>query len=426
MASPFDPLYCGRRRFLRQAAITLGGLSLLDVSTTRLAGLLLSPPVDPSTDIKAASPRYLDAAPVGIDARWAWTQPNGAGETVGFVDIEMGWFLGFDTATAAQQHEDLPRVGDGLRVSPGVPRTPRTGTCSQSQHHGTAVVGIVTGRDNTIGIVGAAPAAWTEVASHIDNGVPGRVDKAIDAVLPLMSAGDVLLIEWQEQMNWPAEINTDTFGRITAAIAQGVVVIEPAGNGNIPLGSRNSLNPSHQAFEDSGAIIVGACNTPDAQGNGRTRWIADASDFPPANTYPPFLPNCNPPGLPSVFPGSNHGERVDCYAWGRGIVSAGYGWDGGASGTDSYTNRFSGTSGAAAIVAAAAVLIQGLYKHVQNRPLTPAEMRTVLKANGTPAQLTDPAETIGVMPDIRRVAAALGLNPAGSTPSVPTNLRIAQ
>jgi subtilisin family serine protease len=375
---------------------------------------------------------YLNAAPQGIDARWAWTQTNGAGAGIGFVDIEQGWFLAFDAASATQQHEDLPSINDRLRVSPGVPRTQSFADCPQSRHHGTAVVGVVAGVDNTTGIVGAAPNLRSvEVASHINGGQAGDIENAIDKVLGFMAAGDVLLIEWQEALgpilNLPAEVKDRTFRAISRAIAKDVIVIEPAGNFSVNLDTIASLNPALPQFRDSGAIIVGACNKPNEMGDGRTRWVAQESDIPPANSLPPFLPNCFPPiPVPSgfVFPGSNFGERVDCYAWGEGIVSAGFGWLGGTTETNSYTDRFAGTSGAAAIVAGAVALIQGLHKHVKGKHLTPAEMRTALKRNGTAQQQSGGMmEKIGVMPDVRRVAEALGLAVA-SSPNGPTNLRV--
>lgn len=415
----------GRRRFLQQTAVGLGGLTVLHAFLPRLSALQLAA-LDPASDPKSSEQRYFDAAPVGIDARWAWTRANGAGEGVGFVDIEMGWFLAFDAASSANQHEDLPAITGRLRVSPLVPRTMNTGTCSQSQHHGSAVVGVVAGVDNALGIIGAAPnVASVEVASHINGGTPGDVANAIDRVLPYMAAGDVLLIEWQDAnesaANLPAEIKGATFGAIGRAIAKGIIVIEPAGNFNVDLDTITSLNPSHQMFRDSGAIVVGACNEPDASGNGRTRWVAKVSDFPDPSTYPPFLPNCNPPQPPPILPGSNFGARVDCYAWGEGIVSAGYGWAGGTTGTNSYSNRFGGTSGAAAIVAGAAVVLQGLHKAAKNKPLTPAEMRKLLKETGTQQQPVNATENIGVMPNLRLAAEALEL---GAPPNAPANLRI--
>ena len=58
-----------------------------------------SDPVNPGDDTYSGAENFLDAAPTGIDARWVWTQPNGDGSTMRFIDLEQGWLLG---------HEDLP------------------------------------------------------------------------------------------------------------------------------------------------------------------------------------------------------------------------------------------------------------------------------------------------------------------------------
>ena len=50
------------------------------------------PTVNPTDDTFNGTQNYLDAAPTGIDARWAWTQPNGEGAGVGVIDLEQGWF----------------------------------------------------------------------------------------------------------------------------------------------------------------------------------------------------------------------------------------------------------------------------------------------------------------------------------------------
>ena len=44
------------------------------------------PQVNAADDVFAIQQLHLNAAPVGIDARWAWTQPDGSGTSVGFVD----------------------------------------------------------------------------------------------------------------------------------------------------------------------------------------------------------------------------------------------------------------------------------------------------------------------------------------------------
>jgi len=54
----------------------------------------------PETTRTSALEHFLDAAPHrAIDARWFWTQPDGDGAGMHFIDLEDGWLLG---------HEDLP------------------------------------------------------------------------------------------------------------------------------------------------------------------------------------------------------------------------------------------------------------------------------------------------------------------------------
>ena len=58
------------------------------------------PPVAAFDDPLSINQGYLDAAPAGIDARWAWSLVDGSG--VGFADLEQGWTLA---------HEDLSAAG---------------------------------------------------------------------------------------------------------------------------------------------------------------------------------------------------------------------------------------------------------------------------------------------------------------------------
>ena len=55
-----------------------------------------------------ASQIYLNPAPAGIDARFAWTKPGGRGEGVTIIDCEWGWNF---------SHEDLDHPADrcGIR-----------------------------------------------------------------------------------------------------------------------------------------------------------------------------------------------------------------------------------------------------------------------------------------------------------------------
>ena len=210
-----------------------------------------SDPCVVATDPHAVHQLHLLDAPIGVGARWAWSHPCGSGSTVAFVDLEMGWLF---------SHEDLPSA----KVLPQVSHDVR----AASRNHGTGVLGIAVGVDNTVGILGIAPKpAWMTVTSHYNAATDtyGHVPAAIENVLPHMAAGDVLLIEWQADGLIPAETVFLVWDQIRKAVALDIVVVEAAGNGF------HDLN-TVPMFSDSGAILVGACaSTLDITGNAHDR-----------------------------------------------------------------------------------------------------------------------------------------------------------
>lgn len=354
------------------------------------------PAVNPADDPFSGQQVYLDPSPVGIDARWAWSQPHGSGVSAGFVDLEQGWIL---------THEDFPPIF----ALPGVRQDVNPG----HESHGTAVLGIVAGVDNTKGIIGIAPTpVRVSVASHFraSDGSDGHVTDAIASVLASghLAEGDILLLEVLAG-NLPIEVDQSVYSAIQLATGLGTVVVEAAGNGNEDLDAHPTLNLNNPvSFKDSGAILVGAgMSALDATGTGHDRWVLA---FPPG-------------------PGSNFGSRVDCYAFGENVVTTGPARNstsalGSGTGlTNQYRSDFGGTSAAAAIVAGAAVVLQGMHRGVKGIPLSPKQMRDALSTHGTPQGKGRPGD-IGVMPDLRRAARALCLGEAeSSAPSAPTGLR---
>lgn len=348
-----------------------------------------SDPVVAADDTYAATENFLDAAPTGIDARWVWTQPHGDGTGMYVIDLEQGWLLG---------HEDLP--GPTLIFNDN-----HDGIGGYVGNHGAAVLGEVAGSDNTKGIIGIAPnVASVRTVSWWKASDPGTLHVA-DALLAAVAASPrphVVLIEVQiGGALLPVETDPANFDAIRLAVASGVIVVEAGGNGGNDLDAWTDATGKHRLdrgsadFQDSGAILVGAAQAPLPH---------DRSGF------------------------SNYGSRVDCYAWGESIVSAGYG-DLAGSGNTSYTAVFGGTSGASPIITGSALLLQGMYSAATGTLLSPQQMRTLLSstATGTP-QGGGVAGHIGVMPNLRSIVqSTLGLLPdvylrdsLGDTGAVPS------
>lgn len=321
---------------------------------------------------------YLEVAPGGIDARYAWTQPGGRGAGVQVIDCEGAWRF---------THEDL------LLNQGGVIRTQTTDL--GWRNHGTAVMGEIGGDVNSIGITGIAPDAHTRGCSIFDaGGLPGAIVAAADRLRP----GDIILIEVQYGHPtrgftsvewWPAD-----FAAIRYAVNRGIIVVEAAGNGNnnlddaaynTPLAGfpADWKNPFNRSIRDSGSVLVGA-GAPPPGTHGR--------DHGPDRSRLGF---------------SNYGSAVDVQGWGREVTTAGYGdLQGGSSEDLWYTDQFSGTSSASPIVVGALACVQGVLRAHGRIPLRPGRARELLRATGTPQ--TDAVgrprtQRIGNRPNLRQL-----------------------
>lgn len=348
-----------------------------------------SDPVNAADDTYAASEGFLDGAPTGVNARWAWTQPNGDGSGMHYIDLEQGWLLG---------HEDLP--GPTLIFNDN-----HDGIGGYVGNHGAAVIGEVAGVDNSKGIIGIAPnVASVRTVSWWKSSDPGTLHVS-DALLAAVAASprpNIVLIEVQiGAALLPVETDPANFDAIRVAVASGIIVVEAGGNGSNDLDAwtdgtgKHILNRGSADFQDSGAILVGAAVSTVPH---------DRASF------------------------SNFGSRVDCYGWGDSIVSAGYG-DLAGSGNTSYTSTFSGTSGASPIITGSALVVQSIYNASAGTLLSPQQMRAILSnpATGT-AQGGGVSGHIGVMPDLRAIVQnTLGIVPdvylrdaVGDTGAVPS------
>ena len=331
-----------------------------------------TPPHASNEDQSILSPLqgYLAPAPTGIDAEYAWRVKGGNGDgSIRFVDIEQGWIL---------DHESLE-----------VDTLPCTGLNYAFHDHGAAVLGIAVMKQNDNKGSGITPNVKSYVVSqwrpdgHLNN------PDAIMAALSHLSFGDIILIQAQVRglsagkRLWPVEVHAANFDVIRLATALGVIVVEAAANGSIyfnlssdldqfSLDGKMVLNRLNADFRDSGAIMVAAAT----------------AGVPHRRIY-----------------NSNFGSRIDCYAWGEKVYTAGAFPNVSNGAVDRYTNQFGGTSSAAAIITGVALSLQSMMEANYNIRLGPAEMREILTSElyGTQSENGRSIDKIGVMPDLKKI-----------------------
>lgn len=335
---------------------------------------------------------YLDPAPGGIDARFAWSLPGGRGGGVRIVDIEAGWNF---------SHEDLRRLQCGVIFGP-----------NEDNDHGTAVLGIFSADSNGQGVEGIASQALAFAASanygdRVSDPVSGlrmrkwNAARAIYNAAARLRSGDVILLEMHgpgprssgigssQQGFLPIEYWNCEFAAIRHAVNRGIHVVEAAGNGGEDLDLADYGGRFDRSRRDSGAILVGGG--------------ASALD-----TYPR-----------SRMDWSNYGGRLDVQGWGEDIATTG-----GKSSpryhdliahddaSRCYTASFGGTSGASPIVVGVVASVTGALRAAGRPPLDPAATRDLLRDTGTP-QADGPSfpatERIGPLPNLRAIFESLGL-----------------
>lgn len=328
--------------------------------------------VNPYDEPRLTRQGYLEPAPLGINAPYAWSINGGDGKGTTFVDMEYGWLL---------SHEDL--VNQKIELMSGQNK-------SEHHDHGTSVLGIVSAEDNNIGGIGIAPKAKVKVVSQIrDNGNYNTADAILSAVNNIQ-AGDILLLEAQatydgygDKNYFPVEVKPDIFDAIRIGANKGIIIIEAGANGGNDLdqfrdhNGKQVLNRNSPDFKDSGAIMVGAASA-------------------------------RVPHKRSYF--SNYGSRVDVYGWGNAVDTT----DAKPSDfiTNLYTSSFAGTSSASPIIAGAAASIQGIAKNNQGRVYTPRQLRDILSDSSTGTKSNDPiSDKIGVLPDLKAILSKLGFSP---------------
>jgi hypothetical protein len=347
-------------------------------------------PPGPPDDLR---PRqgYLDAPPHGIGAAAAWERPGGMGAGVRIVDVEGEWRF---------THEDFAVAPD--RLAGGAP----DGTV-ENRNHGTNVLGMLGALHNGRGVSGICPDAAVKTVSYEPERRWGSA-RAIKRAADLLRPGDIMLLEMMRpgpntpeddhdtQLGYIAiEYWPDDLTAIQYAVSRGILVVEAAGNGAQRLddpvyggtgpGFRpRRPNPFARDGLDSGAIVIGAGAPPPGTHD---------ADHGPDRSRLEF---------------SNWGDCVDAQGWGREVTTAGGLGDGaddlrpGPVEDRWYTDRFSGTSSAAPMVAGALACVQGVLRAAGHRPLTPTEARAALRETGSPQPPAPDGsiERIGSRPDI--------------------------
>lgn len=335
-------------------------------------GPLMPPAVHVAATHSNMAQGHLQASPSGINAASAWAMEGGNGKgQVKFVDIEQGWILDHESyhiktiATTGMNHPEF-------------------------RDHGAGVLGVLLMHGRKTALQGIVPAALGYPISQWRADGSFNTADAIMAAIAELDFGDIILLEAQvpdspqSDKVWPPEIQEAVFDAIRLATALGITVIEPAGNGKRWFGRGNDLDkyaddhgkkifdPSSPDFKDSGAVMV-----------------AGATSHVPHEKI----------GY------SNYGRRIDCFAWGENVLTAGSFPGSSRKSRDLYTGKFGGTSSAAAIIAGVAIAIQSMVEANHGFRFSPGEMRTILRNDmlGTASANGRIVDKIGAIPDLKKI-----------------------
>ena len=269
-----------------------------------------------------------------------------------------------------------PRLPPSLQIPAG-----SDGVSPSAGRHALRTLGILLARPDGTGVGGLCPEAGPVHLGTAHRGLARAIHRAAVATGP----GGVILIEGQLDItDWdpaargpiwgPVECDREVQRAIRNATANGVTVVEPAGNtAGLDLGGLIRPGGDRVFAVDSGAVIVGSVHPTDHRPLG-------------------------PVGI-----------RIDCWGWGAGVTTL----DALPHRSDGWTTNHGGTSAAAALIAGAAVLLQS----GQPQPLPPAAIRSRLadRTRGTaarhPRRLHRDPTLCGVLPDVGAL-----LDPA-STPA---------
>ncbi len=333
-----------------------------DVLAAYRAAVATPPPASPCF---ASQQKYF-ATLDGLGVQAARTWPGATGANVTVVDVEYAWNVNHEDVSAARK--------PGALLTQGIAADPYS-----DDNHGTAVLGVLAGDRNAIGVNGIIPDATIRMANAYQMFLGYQGASAVAAAAATLQPGDVIVLEQQSTGPGgellPAEWVPEMYDAIAAATAAGINVVEAAANSGVDLGNPTygTTFPSDKA--DSGAIMVGAGATCGWQPE-RSR--LNFSDF---------------------------GQRVNVQAEGECVVSAGYGTLYSAGPNAKYAVDFNGTSSATALIGGITAALSSAWQQARGTAATPATIRNILIASGV-AQDPSVQGHIGPRPNL---SVALGL-----------------
>jgi hypothetical protein len=363
--------------------------------------------------------KYLDPVPDGHDIKFGWDYPGGAGQGIQICVIEGSFNV---------EHEDIPNVNVVYPVNGIFPHVP-VDPYPVGMEHGTNTMGVLGALPNGFGVTGICNKAKLLFASAYTVQEDRYIADTWNAIIyaaEALNRGDILLLELGSRGEseireafFPIEYHSYLHTLIQSVVFNEIIVIEPAGNGNIDLGATPNedgkyiWNPEHEDFNDSGAIVVGG-------------GVSTMPDY--QTTRPPNAKGAN----------SNYNSKHSiitavpphCRSWSNVVATCSLGQEGGvyldidahAGKNNSYV-YYTGTSAASAVITGLAGIIQGIVNRIPRRErLTPKEMRILLRdpENGVPQVDGPDAESwqqhrVGPLPVVSRLARALEICPDEET-----------
>jgi subtilisin family serine protease len=209
---------------------------------------------------------------------------------------------------------------------------------SNDCNHGTASTGCIAAGNNSFGVIGIAHSAAFYFYDTDD----------LDKIVQQANPGDIVSLDIQYTIanigNLPMIISKSWWDAIKNLTEKQVIVLLAAGNGSLDLSDKNICRD----YGDSGAILVGSCNSH----NGDRRYS------------------------------SNYGHYASLInSWGDSVVTTGYSSLQKLPGNNrNYTNTYSGTSSATPLCAGALALLQS---HAKQRGvmLTPEAMKLLIESS---------------------------------------------